>query len=286
MVDGTGVGTKKIERWSTKKIERWSTKKKDAGKHHAYHKLHARTDNDRMTVEDYTVTKGTAGDSPAGKRLLRRRDPGAGDTCMDAAYLSRDMCNLVDELGRDPYIWPKKNTVHNTKGSPSWASMVRLFEDDPDEFMLHYHARSTVESVFNAIRTRYGNALLHTNRISQRHEIGLRVICHNINTANKLRVASRLGLYCSRGRAGAVAARGAGGPRALPCARGPRCASMSPLPSPRARVRHTAALCTRLSRQRADARPRIAPFSLHLSPRQATDACPFLRLNCLQPRAI
>lgn len=60
--------------------------------------------------------------------------------------------------------------------------------------MLHYHARSTVESVFNAIKTRYGNALRCTNRISQRREIGLRVICHNINTVNKLRVASRLGL--------------------------------------------------------------------------------------------
>lgn len=180
---------------STRRIEKWSTIKKDAGKHHAYQKVSARTNNDLMTVEDYAVTKGTAGDSPAGKMLLRRRDPGAGDSCMDAAYLSREVCDLVDGLGRDPYIWPKKNTIHNAKGCQAWASMVRLFEDDPDEFMLHYHARSTVESVFNAIKTRYGNALRCTNRISQRREIGLRVICHNINTVNKLRVASRLGLY-------------------------------------------------------------------------------------------
>ena len=73
--------------------------------------------------------------------------------------------------------------------------MVRLFEDDPDEFMRHYHARSTVESVFNAIKARYGNSLRCTNRISQRRELGLRVISYNVNTVNKLKVASGLGLY-------------------------------------------------------------------------------------------
>ena len=73
--------------------------------------------------------------------------------------------------------------------------MIRLFENDPEEFKRHYHARSTVESVFNSIKTRYGNALRCTNRIAQRREIGLRVICRNINTINKLSVASRLGYY-------------------------------------------------------------------------------------------
>ena len=180
---------------STRRIERWSNIKKNVCEHHFYQKIHARTNNDLMTVEDYLVTKGTRGDSPVGEQLLRRRDPGAGDSCLDAAYLSRDICNLIDELGRTAYIWIKKNTIHNAKGSQMWSKMVRLFENDPDEFMRHYHARSTVESVFNAIKRRYGNALRFMNRIAQRREIGLRVICHNINTVNKLKVASRLGLY-------------------------------------------------------------------------------------------
>lgn len=180
---------------STRRIERWSNAKNNASVHHLYQKLHARTNNDLMTVEDFAVTKGTAGDSPVGKKLIERRDPGAGDSCFDAAYLSRKLCNLLNDLGRTPYIWIKKNTTHDSKGSHTWATMVRLFENDPDEFMRHYHARSTVESVFNAIKRRYGNALRFMNRIAQRREIGLRVICHNINTVNKLRVASGLGLY-------------------------------------------------------------------------------------------
>lgn len=180
---------------STRRIEKWSTAKKNVGDHHAYQKIHARTNNGVRTIEDFSITKGTAGDAPEGKRLLRRRKPGAGDSCMDAAYLAREICNLVAELGRTPYIWIKKNTTHNAKGSHAWAAMVRLFENDPDEFMRHYHARSTVESVFNAVKARYGNALRCTNRITQRREIGLRVICYNVNTVNKLKVASGLGLY-------------------------------------------------------------------------------------------
>ena len=143
-VDGTGM--------STRRIERWSSIKKNVSEHHAYQKLHARTNNDLMTVEDFAVTKGTTGDSPVGIALMERRDPGAGDSCLDAAYLSRYICNLLNDLGRTPYIWIKKNTTHNSKGSHTWATMVRLFENDPDEFMWHYHARSTVESVFNAIK--------------------------------------------------------------------------------------------------------------------------------------
>lgn len=180
---------------STKKIERWSSAKGSIESRHSYQKLHARTNNDLMVVEDFSVTKGTAGDAPMGKKLLGRRERGPGDTTLDSAYMNRITCNLIKELGRTPYIWPKKNTVNNAKGSQAWARMVRLFENDPEEFKRHYHARSTVESVFNSIKTRYGNALRCTNRIAQRREIGLRVICHNINTINKLRVASRLGYY-------------------------------------------------------------------------------------------
>lgn len=77
--------------------------------------------------------------------------------------------------------------VHSAKGSQAWAGTVSLFEDGPAEFGRHYHARPTVESIFNSVKARCGNALRCTDRIAQRREIGLRAICHNTNTANKPR---------------------------------------------------------------------------------------------------
>ena len=73
--------------------------------------------------------------------------------------------------------------------------MIRLFKEDPDEFMRHCHSRSTVESAFNALKAKYGSSLRRTSRISQRRELGLKAVCCSISTVNKLRVASRLGLY-------------------------------------------------------------------------------------------
>ena len=77
------------------------------------------TDNDAMIIDDYLITTGTAGDSPIGKKLVRGLDPCKGDMCMDAAYLSREMCDMLNELGLTPYIWPKKNSINNAKGSYS-----------------------------------------------------------------------------------------------------------------------------------------------------------------------
>ena len=71
-----------------------------------------------MTIEDYTVTKGTAGDSPAGKRLLRRREQGEGDTCLDSAYLSREMCDLVNALKRGPVHLAQEKHRPQRKGEP------------------------------------------------------------------------------------------------------------------------------------------------------------------------
>ena len=144
----------------------WSSIKRGSGERHAYQKLHARSNSDLMLIEDFAVTKGTAGDSPVGAKLLMRMELGAGDSDLDSAYLTRQICNLIDERGRTPHIWPKSNTVYNANGSQAWARMVRLLEDDPAEFSRHYHARSTVESIFNAIKARYGNALRCTNRIA------------------------------------------------------------------------------------------------------------------------
>ena len=114
--------------------------------------------------------------------------------CLGSACLSRPMCDLVDSLGMTLYMWPKKNSVSNASGSYAWASMMGKFEEQSDEFKFHYHARSTVEGVFSALKTRYGNALKCTDRIAQRREISLRVVCYNINVVNGLRIAADIQL--------------------------------------------------------------------------------------------
>ena len=66
--------------------------------------------------------------------------------------------------------------------------MVTLFQDNQDEFDKHYHKRSLVESVFAVLKGIFGNNLSSKNKLVQRKELALRVICYNIRVVNLMEV--------------------------------------------------------------------------------------------------
>ena len=121
-------------------------------------------------------------------KLLRETPKGIGDLCADPAYLSRNIFNMVATLKKTPYVKPKKNTIRNSKGSQSWKKMVSLFKDNQDEFDRHYHRRSLVESVFAVLKIVFGNNLSSKNKLIQKKELALRVICYNIRVVNLMEV--------------------------------------------------------------------------------------------------
>lgn len=146
-----------------------------------------------MAIVSFDITKGTRGDAPILKKLIRGMPKGVvGDFCADSAYLSRDICNMVATLKKIPYIKPKKNTIRNSKGSASWKKMVTLFQDNQDEFDRHYHKRSLVESVFAVLKGIFGNNLSSKNKLVQRKELALRVICYNIRVVNLMEVTKHV----------------------------------------------------------------------------------------------
>lgn len=145
-----------------------------------------------MAIVSFDITKGTRGDAPILKKLIKGMPKEIGDFCADSAYLSRDICNMVATLKKIPYIKPKKNTIRNSKGSASWKKMVTLFQDNQDEFNKHYHKRSLVESVFAVLKGIFGNNLSSKNKLVQRKELALRVICYNIRVVNLMEVTKHV----------------------------------------------------------------------------------------------
>ena len=61
-----------------------------------------------------------------------------------------------------------------------WHRMYRLFHDNYDEFMEHYHARSNVESTFSAIKRNFGDYLRCKNDIACTNEILIKCLVHNL----------------------------------------------------------------------------------------------------------
>ena len=68
---------------------------------------------------------------------------------LDAAFLSRDNCDLIEGVGAVPRIYPKKGTTLKRKGSWAWTEMLLDFIEDPQQWLHDYHLRSISETVFS-----------------------------------------------------------------------------------------------------------------------------------------
>ena len=180
--DSTGVSERRYEQWIDYRTDKIKSKK-------GWMKLHAIIDVKTRIILAYFITNSHVADISAMYTMLgkmsRHADPNTPDFCLDAAYLSRDMCDMLSRLGFAPYIKPKKNTVHNANGSQSWRKMVDMHQENPDQFNEHYHQRSIVESVFGALKTTYGSYVKCKRPDNKRREIAMRVICHSIDMVSR-----------------------------------------------------------------------------------------------------
>ena len=147
-------------------------------------KLHLLIALRNLAILNLNITKGTRHDSPILKRLLKPIPKGVGDTCLDAAYLSRRNCNLIVKKGRSPIIKPKRNTTIRKRGSQPWRDMMTLWFEDEAGFLKRYHQRSKAESVYSALKRCYGNYLSSHRRRAQRRELHLKTLTYNIGIAN------------------------------------------------------------------------------------------------------
>jgi len=109
---------------------------------------------------------------------------GVGDTCLDAAYLSRRNCNLIAKKGRTPIIKPKRNTTIRKRGSQPWRDMLTVWVEDQATFLKRYHQRSKAESVYSVLKRCYGNHLASRKRNAQRRELHLKTLTYNIGIAS------------------------------------------------------------------------------------------------------
>ena len=78
---------------------------------------------------------------------------GSGHVMLDAAYLSRNICTLIEKTGRIPVIMPRKG-VH-VRGFDAMGKMLRWHCDNFDEFLSICHKRSNVEATFSSLKRRF-----------------------------------------------------------------------------------------------------------------------------------
>lgn len=96
----------------------------------------------------------------------------------DKGYSSVYGHDAVAAVGATPFISFKVNATGGSGGV--WARMFHYFQYRREEFLAHYHKRSNAESVFSAVKRKFGDALRSKTRAAMVNEVLCKMLCHNI----------------------------------------------------------------------------------------------------------
>lgn len=141
-------------------------------------KLHIVTTRDGIIVA-FLITDGRRGDAPVFEEMCVHLPKGSDHILLDAAYLSRNICERVTDMGRTPVIKPKKNT--RIRGFDAMGKMLHWYADDNEGFMATYAQRNVVEWVFSSIKRKIADTLRSRKTVTQQIELAFVALYHNIS---------------------------------------------------------------------------------------------------------
>jgi len=128
------------------------------------------------------ITNAHVGDVTVAPKLLEAVNGNFDikEVSADKAYSSSRILQIIKSMEAMPYIVFKEN-ANPSKHSPEiWIQMYNYFIKNKKYFMKKYHKRSNVETTFSMVKVRLGEFLKCKNFESQRNELMMKFICHNI----------------------------------------------------------------------------------------------------------
>lgn len=173
-VDSSGFSSGRFVRWFNKRYG----KEQD---NHDWIKAHIMVGTTTHTITAVEVSGRHAHDSPFFKTLVNATALNfkLSEVTGDKAYSSRANLRLVKKHGGEPYIAFKDNARGDGK-CEVWNKVFHYYSLHKEEYMKHYHRRSNVESVFSAVKRRFGEHLPRRTDTAQINELLCKLLCHNI----------------------------------------------------------------------------------------------------------
>jgi transposase len=170
--------------FSTKNFGEYCNIKHKMNKQHSWIKAHISVGVKTGIITSARITEENGADSPQFIPLLEEtKNNGFSvlEATGDKAYSSRDNVGYVDSIGGIAYIPFRQGSSGKPRGkSWVWRKMFHYFMMNREEFMEHYHLRSNVESIFGAIKNKFGGSLKSRTVTAQTNELLLKLICYNI----------------------------------------------------------------------------------------------------------
>lgn len=134
-------------------------------------------------VIDARVLEKDSGDSPQFKPLVRgvfEAGFNPKTALGDKGYLSRDNYTFATDMGLETFIPFKSNSIGEPQGSAAWRKAFYLFQANREEFDRRYHLRSNVESMFSALKRKFGENIRSRTPVAQVNEVLCKLIAYNL----------------------------------------------------------------------------------------------------------
>jgi transposase len=173
--DSSGFTTNKFVRWYDHK---YGCERRE----HEWVKVHLICGTKTNIVTAVEILDKHAADCPQFPALVNQTAASGfkvASVPADKAYLSCANLELVEKLGGTAYVPFKSNSASGEPGSV-WEKMFHFFSLHRDEFLPRYHLRSNVESVFSAIKRKFGDAVRSRTDTAMVNEVLCKVLAHNL----------------------------------------------------------------------------------------------------------
>lgn len=170
----------------TTQFNEYCKEKHNTKKEHKWIKCHAISGNKTNVITDAIITDENGADSPQFIPLVQETASMGFDmqeVSADKAYNSIANYNAVQEVGGTAYIPYKSNiTAMSNTGNRArlWRKMFYYFKLNQEDFLMHYHSRSNIETTFFAVKTKFGDCLKNKTFTSQTNEVLCKLIAYNI----------------------------------------------------------------------------------------------------------
>ena len=176
----------------------WREEKYGEKRERFWLKAHALVGVKTHIVVKVSVTGKDGADYPQFEPLVRAANEqgfSIREVYADKAYAGRSNYKLAEELGFDLYVPFRSNDTPKPTGrsgrssrdsegrlisSRLWTKTFYFFQMHREEFEAKYHARSNVESVFSALKRKFGETLRSKNPTAQVNELLAKVLAYNL----------------------------------------------------------------------------------------------------------
>ena len=181
-MDSSGFGSYQYERWMKVRFKKGKDGKLLKNLWRNYVKAHITSGIVTHAVYSCVITPGNYSDDRQVPELLKQLMYNAQPRMIagDKAYSSYRTLQIIKKLGAIPIIPFKKNANPQEKSPDIWKLAYNYFTNHRKEFDYHYRQRPQVEATFSIVKRKFGEFLRCKKFESQRNELLMKLICHNI----------------------------------------------------------------------------------------------------------